>query len=64
MFNTTEYHRNYRKEKLKRISLEIQKEFYETIKEHTQTTNETVNGFIKRAIKETIENDKRAKDNN
>ena len=63
MFDSTKWHNDYRKEKLKRISLDVQKEFYETIKEHTQTTNETVNGFIKRAINETIENDKRARDN-
>ncbi len=57
MFDKTEYQRNYRKDKLKRISFEVQKEYYEQIKEHTENTNESVNGFIKRAINETMERD-------
>ena len=57
MFDRTEYNRNYRKEKLKRIPLDVTPEQYKTIKEHTEKTNESVNGFIKRAINETIERD-------
>lgn len=57
MFNKTEYQRNYRKEKLKRISLEVPHDYYNTIKAHTETTHESVNGFIKRAINETIKRD-------
>lgn len=57
MFDKTEYQRNYRKNNLKRIAFDVQKDYYETIKAHTETTNETVNGFIKRAIDETIKND-------
>lgn len=57
MFDKNAWHREYRKNNLKRISLEVQKDYYETIKEHTETTQETVNGFIKRAIDETIKND-------
>lgn len=57
MFNKTEYQRKYRKEKLKRISLEVPTAYYETIKEHTEKTKESVNGFIKRSISETIERD-------
>ena len=58
MFDKTEYQRNYRKNKLKRISLELPIKDYEVLKDHTETTKETVNGFIKRAIKETIDRDK------
>ena len=57
MFDKTEYQRNYRKNKLKRIPLEVPHEYYQNIKEHTEKTNESVNGFIKRAINETIERD-------
>lgn len=45
---------DYAKRNLKRIPLDVQKEYYEIIKEHANHNNETVNGFIKRAIKETI----------
>lgn len=57
MFDRTSYNREYRKKNLKRISLEVQNDYYATIKAHTEKTNETVIGFIKRAINETIEND-------
>lgn len=57
MFNKTEYQRNYRKEKLKRVPLDLTIKDYKRLKSHTETTSETVNGFIKRAIEETIEND-------
>ena len=49
-----EYARNH----LKRIPLDVQKEHYETIKTHAESRSETVNGFIKRAINETIVRDK------
>ena len=57
MFDSKEWHKNYKKNNLKRISLEVQKDFYAIIKSHTEKTNESVNGFIKRAITECIEND-------
>lgn len=57
MFDRTAYHREYRKNKLKRVSLELPIEQYEIVKEHTKKTNETVNGFIKRAITETLKHD-------
>ena len=59
MFDRNEYQKNYRKEKLKRISLEVPKEYYEQIKIHAESMNESVNGFIKRAIKEGMKNDKK-----
>ena len=36
---------------------DVQKEDYEKIKAHAEEQGETVNGFIKRAIKEAMEND-------
>ena len=52
-----EYDMNYAKEKLKRIPLDISKEQYEIIKEHAAKYDKSVNGFIKRAISETMERD-------
>ena len=46
----SEYLRNYAKEKLKRIPLDVQKEKYEQIKEAAGLTGESVNGYIKEAI--------------
>lgn len=57
MFDKNEYMKEYRKNKLRRIPLDVTPEQYETLKEHTENTHETVNGFIKRAINETIERD-------
>lgn len=57
MFNKTEYQREYRRTKLKRISLDIPIEAYQELKTHTEQTHETVNGFIKRAISETMKRD-------
>lgn len=47
----------YAKRNLKRIPLDVQKEHYEKIKVHAETQGETVNGFIKRAINETMQRD-------
>lgn len=44
----------YKAKNIKRIPLDVQKEKYEEIKSHATTQKETVNGFIKRAIDETI----------
>lgn len=49
----------YNKEHLKRVPLDMQKTDYEILKQHVEKRGETVNGFIKRAITETI-----TKDNN
>ena len=57
MFDKSKYHQEYVKKNLKRVPLELPLKDYERIKEHTETTKETVNGFIKRAINETIERD-------
>lgn len=51
------YAYKYKDNHIKRIPLDVQKETYEQIKEHSQKTGESVNGFIKRAITETMERD-------
>ena len=57
-----DYLYNYQKEKLKRIPLDVTKEKYEVIKAHADKKKESVNGFIKRAIDETMERDSAAPD--
>ena len=57
MIDRKEYLNNYKKEKLKRVPLDLTKEKYEEVKEHALSNSETVNGFIKRAIDETIKRD-------
>lgn len=52
----------YAKEKLKRIPLDVQKSRYEEIKAHSESRGESVNGFIKRAIAETMERDNATKE--
>lgn len=54
----SEINMEYAKRNLKRIPLDVQKEQYEIIKEHAQKQGESVNGFIKRAINETMQRDK------
>lgn len=53
------YDREYAKKKIKRIPFDVQLEHYNVIKAHADGRGETVNGFIKRAINETMERDKR-----
>lgn len=52
----TEYNMQYAKEKLKRIPLDVQKEKYEQIQTAVQKANESVNGYIKKAIDMRMEN--------
>ena len=47
----------YSKEHLKRVPLDMQKTDYEILKQHVDARGESVNGFIKRAISETIKRD-------
>ncbi len=47
----------YAKENLKRIPLDVPKSEYEAIKTHAARCDESVNGFVKRAISETMERD-------
>ncbi len=60
MINRTEYINNYKREKMKRIPLEVAKEKYLEIQQHAVARSESVNGFIKRAIDETIARDNEA----
>ena len=55
--NRTKYINDYKKEHVKRVPFEVSKDKYDEIKEHAANNKETVNGFIKRAIDETIERD-------
>lgn len=59
-FDKKKYDIEYQKSKLKRIPLNVTPEKYSEIKEHAVGRSETVNGFIKRAIDETIARDKKA----
>lgn len=47
----------YAKEKLKRIPLDVQKEKYEEIAAAAAKKEESVNGYIKKAIDERMERD-------
>lgn len=53
----SKYHQDYVKKNLKRVPLEVPHDKYDQIKEHAVKHNESVNGFIKRAIDETMKND-------
>lgn len=46
------------KEELKQVQLDMQRTQYEVVQAHAQAQGESVNGFIKRAIRETMERDK------
>lgn len=50
----------YKAAKIKRVPLDMQKTDYETLQAHAQARGESVNGFIKRAITETMERDNAA----
>ena len=45
----------YAKEHLKRVPLDLQLDEYARLKAYTERTGETVNGFIKRAIREAMD---------
>lgn len=46
------YDMEYAKSKLKRIPLDVTKEKYQEIKAAAETANESVNGYIKKAVDE------------
>ena len=56
-FKKKQYDIQYAKENLKRIPLDVPKATYEEIKAHAEAHSESVNGFIKRAINDTMERD-------
>ena len=53
----TQYNIEYAKNNLKRVPLDLKLDKYEQVKAHATGRGETLNGFIKRAIDETIERD-------
>ena len=57
MAGKTEYKNNWQKENMDRINLTIAKGRKEAIKAHAEACGESVNGFINRAISETMERD-------
>lgn len=48
------------KKKLKRVPLDLQIDKYNQVKNHADSRNESLNGFIKRAIDETMERDRKS----
>ena len=56
--NKKKYNIEYTKTHIKRVPLDLPLQKYEEVKTHSQETGESVNGFIKRAINETMERDK------
>lgn len=48
---------NYAKKNLKRIPLDVQKEKYEEIKTAADAAGESVNGYIKKAIDDRMQQD-------
>lgn len=55
--NKTKYDLEYAKKKLKRIPLDVQKEEYEQIKAAADAAEESVNGYIKQAIRQRMQRD-------
>ena len=58
MAGKTEYKNNWQKENVDRVNLTMPKGKKDTIKAHAEARGESVNGFINRAIEETMERDK------
>ena len=52
--NKKRYTMEYAKTHLKRIPLDVQNEKYEEIKQASEKTGETINGYIKKAIDERL----------
>lgn len=55
----TRYNIEYAKKNLKRVPLDLPIEKYNIVKSHADSKGESLNGFIKRAIDETMERDKK-----
>lgn len=53
------YVAKYKADNIKRVPLDMQRTQYEVVQAHAQARGESVNGFIKRAIVETMERDDR-----
>lgn len=57
MAGTTEYKNKWQQENRERINLVVPKGRKDEIKTHCEATGESVNGFLNRAITETMERD-------
>lgn len=57
MAGKTQYKNAWQKENIDRINLTVPKGKKDTIKAHAEAHSESVNGFINRAITETMERD-------
>ena len=60
MAGKTEYKNNWQKENVDRVNLTMPKGKKDTIKAHAEAQGESVNGFINRAIEETMQRDNAA----
>ena len=60
MAGKSEYRNSWIAEKLDRINLTVPKGKKDTIKAHAESRGESVNGFVNRAIDETMERDNAA----
>lgn len=60
MAGKTEYKNNWQKENVDRVNLTMPKGKKDTIKAHAEAQGESVNGFINRAIDETMKRDNAA----
>ena len=60
MTGKSEYRNSWIAEKLDRINLTVPKGQKDIIKAHAEARSESVNGFINRAIEETMQRDKAA----
>lgn len=60
MAGTTEYKNKWQQENRERINLVVGKGQKDIIKAHAEACGESVNGFLNRAIAETIERDNAA----
>lgn len=58
MAGKTEYKNAWQKENVDRVNLTMPKGKKDIIKEHAESKGESVNGFINRAINETMEREK------
>ncbi len=54
----TKYQLQYAKDNYKRIPLDVRIEDYERIKQASEKANESINGFIKKAINNRIDSGK------
>lgn len=56
-FNKVEYNNRFIAEKYDRINLTVDKGKKEILKQHAEAQGESLNGFVNRAIDETVERD-------